>query len=132
MQLILITLHTIGSKYMLGIGGVFAVFSSFIFRCSVFLFLDALFFFLLLVDLSKASLLLLAQFTLSSSLVSQHKVASNIALGMAQLGPSLTLDMMVEALAINRRRNSFGCEPGWSRCVASPASRWSSTTTWYS
>ncbi|XP_076049430.1 uncharacterized protein LOC143030149 [Oratosquilla oratoria] len=30
---------------------------------------------------------------------------------MAQLGPSLTLDMMVEVLAINRRRNSFGCEP---------------------
>ncbi|XP_076050828.1 3-hydroxy-3-methylglutaryl-coenzyme A reductase-like [Oratosquilla oratoria] len=30
----------------------------------------------------------------------QHEVAFNIALGMARLGPSLTLDMMVETLVI--------------------------------
>ncbi|XP_068245699.1 3-hydroxy-3-methylglutaryl-coenzyme A reductase-like isoform X3 [Palaemon carinicauda] len=97
-------LHKIGSKYILGIAGLFAVFSSFVFSCSVIKLLDsdvsdlkdALFFFLLLVDLSKASLL--AQFALTSS--SQTEVHTNIACGMARLGPSLTLDTIVEALVI--------------------------------
>lgn len=57
---------------------------------------DALFFLLLLVDLSRTSLL--AQFALSSS--SQTEVYTNIAYGMARLGPSLTLDTIVEALVI--------------------------------
>ncbi|XP_037796115.1 3-hydroxy-3-methylglutaryl-coenzyme A reductase-like [Penaeus monodon] len=98
------TLHRIGSKYIVGIAGLFAVFSSFVFCCSVIKLLDsdvsdlkdALFFFLLLVDLSKASLL--AQFALSSS--NQTEVHTNIACGMARLGPSLTLDTIVEALVI--------------------------------
>lgn len=97
-------LHRIGSKYILGIAGLFAVFSSFVFSCAVIKLLDsdvsdlkdALFFFLLLVDLSKASLL--AQFALTSS--SQTEVHTNIACGMARLGPSLTLDTLVEALVI--------------------------------
>ena len=57
---------------------------------------DALFFLLLLVDLSRTSLL--AQFALSAS--SQTEVCTNIAFGMARLGPSLTLDTIVEALVI--------------------------------
>lgn len=57
---------------------------------------DALFFLLLLVDLSRTSLL--AQFALSSS--SQTEVCTNIAYGMARLGPSVTLDTIVEALVI--------------------------------
>ncbi|XP_071541636.1 3-hydroxy-3-methylglutaryl-coenzyme A reductase isoform X1 [Panulirus ornatus] len=97
-------LHRIGSKYIVGIAGLFVVFSSFVFSCSVIKLLDsdvsdlkdALFFFLLLVDLSRASLL--AQFALSSS--SQTEVHTNIAYGMARLGPSLTLDTIVEALVI--------------------------------
>ncbi|XP_042216552.1 3-hydroxy-3-methylglutaryl-coenzyme A reductase-like isoform X2 [Homarus americanus] len=97
-------LHRIGSKYIVGIAGLFVVFSSFVFSCSVIKLLDsdvsdlkdALFFFLLLVDLSRASLL--AQFALSSS--NQIEVHTNIAFGMARLGPSLTLDTIVEALVI--------------------------------
>lgn len=57
---------------------------------------DALFFFLLLIDLSKATLL--AQFALSSS--SQAEVQQNIARGMALLGPTITLDTIVETLVI--------------------------------
>lgn len=57
---------------------------------------DALFFFLLLIDLSKAAIL--AQFALNAS--NQEEVKNNIARGMAILGPSLTLDTTVEALVI--------------------------------
>lgn len=60
-------------------------------------FRDALFFFLLLIDLTKATLL--AQFALSSS--SQPEVKSNIARGMALLGPTITLDTIVETLVIS-------------------------------
>ena len=60
-------------------------------------FRDALFFFLLLIDLSKASLL--AQFALSAS--NQEEVKCNIARGMALLGPTLTLDTIVETLVIS-------------------------------
>ncbi|XP_063878280.1 3-hydroxy-3-methylglutaryl-coenzyme A reductase-like isoform X2 [Scylla paramamosain] len=98
------TLHRLGSKYILGVAGLVVVFSSFVFSCSVIKLLDsdvsdlkdALFFLLLLVDLSRTSLL--AQFALSSS--SQTEVCTNIAYGMARLGPSLTLDTIVEALVI--------------------------------
>ncbi|KAJ4434412.1 3-hydroxy-3-methylglutaryl-coenzyme A reductase, partial [Periplaneta americana] len=57
---------------------------------------DALFFFLLLIDLSKATLL--AQFALSSR--SQDEVKHNIARGIAMLGPTITLDTVVETLVI--------------------------------
>ncbi|KAL3227810.1 hypothetical protein MRX96_003766 [Rhipicephalus microplus] len=57
---------------------------------------EALPFFLLLIDLSKAGLL--AQFALSSS--SQEEVRENIARGMAVLGPTITLDTIVETLVI--------------------------------
>ena len=55
-----------------------------------------MFFFLLLIDLSKATLL--AQFALSSC--SQDEVKHNIARGIAMLGPSITLDTVVETLVI--------------------------------
>lgn len=57
---------------------------------------DALFFFLLLIDLSKTSLL--AQYALSSS--TQEEVRHNIARGLALLGPTITLDTIVETLVI--------------------------------
>ncbi|XP_063225031.1 3-hydroxy-3-methylglutaryl-coenzyme A reductase isoform X2 [Bacillus rossius redtenbacheri] len=97
-------LHKLGSKYILGIAGLFTVFSSFVFSSSVINLLrsdvsdlkDALFFFLLLIDLSKATLL--AQFALSAR--SHSEVKQNIARGMAILGPTITLDTLVETLVI--------------------------------
>lgn len=97
-------LQKLGSKYILGIAGLFTVFSSFVFSSSVINFLgsdisdlkDALFFFLLLIDLSKATVL--AQFALSSQ--SQDEVKHNIAHGLAMLGPTITLDTVVETLVI--------------------------------
>jgi hydroxymethylglutaryl-CoA reductase (NADPH) len=59
-------------------------------------FRDALFFFLLLIDLSKATVL--AQFALSSR--NQDEVKHNIAHGIAMLGPTITLDTVVETLVI--------------------------------
>lgn len=96
-------LHKMGSKYILGIAGLFTVFSSFVFTSTVVNFLqievsdlkDTLFFFLLLIDLSKAGKL--AQFALSGS---KQEVKSNIATGMSLLGPSITLDTIVETLVI--------------------------------
>ncbi|XP_015601049.1 3-hydroxy-3-methylglutaryl-coenzyme A reductase [Cephus cinctus] len=97
-------LHKLGSKYILGIAGLFTVFSSFVFTSSVVNFgqsdisdlKDALFFFLLLIDLSKAAVL--AQLALNSR--SQEEVRANIARGMSLLGPSITLDTLVETLLI--------------------------------
>lgn len=97
-------LHRLGSKYILGIAGLFTVFSSFVFSSTVINFMhgdisdlrDALFFFLLLIDLSKATLL--AEFALNSS--SPDEVKHNIAKGMAKLGPTITLDTLVETLVI--------------------------------
>ena len=60
------------------------------------LYSEALPFFLLLVDLGKASAL--ARFTLSSA--SQDEVQANIASGMAIIGPAITLDAIVETLVI--------------------------------
>uniref|UniRef100_A0A672MRE2 3-hydroxy-3-methylglutaryl coenzyme A reductase n=1 Tax=Sinocyclocheilus grahami TaxID=75366 RepID=A0A672MRE2_SINGR len=57
---------------------------------------EALPFFLLLIDLSKACTL--AKFALSSN--SQEEVRENIAQGMAILGPTFTLDAVVECLVI--------------------------------
>ncbi|XP_060091802.1 3-hydroxy-3-methylglutaryl-Coenzyme A reductase [Heteronotia binoei] len=97
-------LRQLGSKYILGIAGLFTIFSSFVFSTVVIHFLDkeltglneALPFFLLLIDLSRASAL--AKFALSSS--SQDEVRDNISRGMAILGPTFTLDALVECLVI--------------------------------
>ncbi|XP_078531364.1 3-hydroxy-3-methylglutaryl-Coenzyme A reductase [Lissotriton helveticus] len=97
-------LRQLGSKYILGIAGLFTIFSSFVFSTVVIHFLDkeltglneALPFFLLLIDLSRASAL--AKFALSSN--SQDEVRINIARGMAILGPTFTLDALVECLVI--------------------------------
>ncbi|GLV35860.1 HMG Coenzyme A reductase [Carabus blaptoides fortunei] len=98
-------LRKLNSKYILIISGLFTVFSSFIFTTTLINFLqmevtelkDALFFFLLLIDLSKTSLL--AQFALSSS--NQQDIKNNIAKGMSILGPTITLDMVVETLLLS-------------------------------
>ncbi|KAK5852269.1 hypothetical protein PBY51_023751 [Eleginops maclovinus] len=97
-------LRQLGSKYILGIAGLFTVFSSFVFSTVVIHFFgkeltglnEALPFFLLLIDLSKASTL--AKFALSSN--SQEEVRENISQGMAILGPTFTLDALVECLVI--------------------------------
>jgi hydroxymethylglutaryl-CoA reductase (NADPH) len=60
-------------------------------------FRDALFFFVLVLDLSKASVL--AQFALSST--NQKELNNNIARGMALLGPTMTLDTIVGTLVIS-------------------------------
>lgn len=57
---------------------------------------DALFFFILLIDLSKA--VILAQLAMSGS--NQEEVKKNIARGMELLGPTISLDTMVESLVI--------------------------------
>uniref|UniRef100_H3D7J1 3-hydroxy-3-methylglutaryl coenzyme A reductase n=1 Tax=Tetraodon nigroviridis TaxID=99883 RepID=H3D7J1_TETNG len=98
------SLRQLGSKYILGIAGLFTVFSSFIFSTVVIHFFgkeltglnEALPFFLLLIDLSKACAL--AKFALSSN--SQEEVRENISKGMAILGPTFTLDALVECLVI--------------------------------
>lgn len=59
-------------------------------------FSEALPFFLLLVDLSKASAL--ARFSLTAA--NQDQLQKNIGRGMAIIGPSITLDAIVETLAI--------------------------------
>ncbi|XP_028833160.1 3-hydroxy-3-methylglutaryl-CoA reductase a [Denticeps clupeoides] len=97
-------LRQLGSKYILGIAGLFTIFSSFVFSTVVIHFLDkeltglneALPFFLMLIDLSKACAL--AKYALSSN--SQDEVRDNIARGMAVLGPTFTLDALVECLVI--------------------------------
>ncbi|XP_058059840.1 3-hydroxy-3-methylglutaryl-coenzyme A reductase [Anopheles bellator] len=97
-------LQKLGSKYILGIAGLFTVFSSFIFTSTVLNFLgcevsdlkDALFLFLLLIDLSKAGIL--AQLALCGA--NQSEVTRNIARGMEVLGPALSLDTLVETLVI--------------------------------
>ncbi|CAL7946381.1 unnamed protein product [Xylocopa violacea] len=97
-------LQRLGSKYILGIAGLFTVFSSVVFTSSVVNFgrsdisdlKDALFFFLLIIDLSKAAIL--AQLALSSR--NQEEVRANIARGMSLLGPTITLDTLVETLLI--------------------------------
>ncbi|XP_043967581.1 3-hydroxy-3-methylglutaryl-coenzyme A reductase-like [Gambusia affinis] len=98
------SLRQLGSKYILGIAGLFTIFSSFVFSTVVIHFFDkeltglneALPFFLLLIDLSKACTL--AKFALSSN--SQDEVRENIGTGMAVLGPTFTLDALVECLLI--------------------------------
>ncbi|XP_034484795.1 3-hydroxy-3-methylglutaryl-coenzyme A reductase [Drosophila innubila] len=98
------SLHRLGSKYVLGIAGLFTVFSSFIFTTAIIKFLgsdisdlkDALFFLLLVIDLSNSGRL--AQLALSGS--SQAEVTQNIARGLELLGPAISLDTIVEALLV--------------------------------
>lgn len=98
------SLRQLGSKYILGIAGLFTVFSSFVFSTVVIHIFgkeltglnEALPFFLLLIDLSKACAL--AKFALSSN--SQEEVRENISKGMGILGPTFTLDALVECLVI--------------------------------
>nr|QYV43153.1 HMGR1 [Colaphellus bowringi] len=97
-------LQKLGSKYILGFAGLFVVFSSFVFTSAVLNILqielvdlkDALFFFLLLIDLSKAAKL--AQYALTSS--NEGEISKNIARGVSVLGPTITLDTIVETLVI--------------------------------
>ncbi|KYN02273.1 PREDICTED: 3-hydroxy-3-methylglutaryl-coenzyme A reductase [Cyphomyrmex costatus] len=97
-------LQKMGSKYILGIAGLFTVFSSVVFTSTVINFgrsdvadlKDALFFFLLIIDLTKAGTL--AQYALSSR--NQEEVKANIARGVSLLGPGITLDTLVETLVI--------------------------------
>lgn len=98
------SLHKLGSKYILGVAGLFTVFSSFVFTSTIMNFFrsdvadlkDALFFFLLLIDISKIAAL--AQFAMSAK--SQDEIKNNISRGMGLLGPSITLDTIVETLVI--------------------------------
>ncbi|XP_052891004.1 3-hydroxy-3-methylglutaryl-coenzyme A reductase [Anopheles moucheti] len=97
-------LHKLGSKYILGLAALFALFSSFIFTTTVLNILgceisdlkDALFLFLLLIDLSRAGIL--AQLALCGA--NQSEVTTNIARGMEVFGPAMSLDTLVEALVI--------------------------------
>ncbi|KMZ05371.1 uncharacterized protein Dsimw501_GD21034, isoform B [Drosophila simulans] len=98
------SLHRLGSKYVLGIAGLFTVFSSFIFTTAIIKFLgsdiselkDALFFLLLVIDLSNSGRL--AQLALSGS--NQAEVTQNIARGLELLGPAISLDTIVEVLLV--------------------------------
>ncbi|GFO36479.1 3-hydroxy-3-methylglutaryl coenzyme a reductase [Plakobranchus ocellatus] len=97
-------LRKLGSKYLLGLAGVFTIFSSFIFSIAIANLLvsnldginQALPFFLLLVDLSKAGSL--ARISLTAE--NQDALHANIGRGMAVIGPAITLDAIVETLAI--------------------------------
>ncbi|XP_054707753.1 3-hydroxy-3-methylglutaryl-coenzyme A reductase-like [Uloborus diversus] len=100
-------LNKLGSTYLVGIGVLFTVFClvpCFVFSTTISNLWEgdftelkkALPFFFLLMDLTKAGLL--AQFALSSS--TQEEVRENIAQGMSILGPTITLDTIVETLVI--------------------------------
>lgn len=94
----------LGSKCLYGISGTLMITSSLLLTLvlvkvvggNVALLTDALPFFLLLVDLSKACVL--AKYALKSK--SQDEVQSNIAEGIAVLGPAITLDTICELLVI--------------------------------
>lgn len=98
-------LRKLDCNYILFISGLFTVFSSFIFSSVAISFLeieisdlkDAIFFFLLLIDLSKISQL--AQYALSSK--NPEDIRNNIAKGMSILGPNITLDTVVETLLLS-------------------------------
>uniref|UniRef100_A0A7N6BI29 3-hydroxy-3-methylglutaryl-coenzyme A reductase n=1 Tax=Anabas testudineus TaxID=64144 RepID=A0A7N6BI29_ANATE len=91
-------LRQLGSKYILGIAGLFTVFSSFVFSTVVIHFFGKE---LTVEPYGKVCSLLscaLAKFALSSN--SQEEVRENISQGMAILGPTFTLDALVECLVI--------------------------------
>uniref|UniRef100_A0AAY4A5B4 3-hydroxy-3-methylglutaryl-coenzyme A reductase n=1 Tax=Denticeps clupeoides TaxID=299321 RepID=A0AAY4A5B4_9TELE len=70
-------LRQLGSKYILGIAGLFTIFSSFVFKSPLKMSISFFFFF-----------------------HNQDEVRDNIARGMAVLGPTFTLDALVECLVI--------------------------------
>ncbi|XP_031621372.1 3-hydroxy-3-methylglutaryl-coenzyme A reductase [Contarinia nasturtii] len=98
-------LNKIGSKYIPITAGLFIIFSNFIFTSMILNFLggevsdlkDALFFFLLLIDLRRVGAF--AQFVFSGA--SQSEVVDNISRGMEILGPALSLDSIVTTLIIS-------------------------------
>ncbi|KAK4017974.1 3-hydroxy-3-methylglutaryl-coenzyme A reductase [Daphnia magna] len=100
------SLHRSHSRFVLSLAGLFTVFSSFVFTCSVVNVMqsdlsdlkDALFFFLLLIDVVKACTL--AYWSLSCSVRNAAEVSLCISQGMAVLGPAITLDTLVETLVI--------------------------------
>lgn len=97
-------IRQLGSKYLLGISGSLTIFSSFVFTVVIVKVFssdlsglnEAIPFFLLLVDLSKACEL--AKYALKSK--TQEEVQKNIAEGIAVIGPVITLDSICEALVI--------------------------------
>lgn len=97
-------LRKLGSKYLVGMSCLFAIFSSFVFSVVVVNMAgndltglnEALPFFLLLVDLSKASAL--AKFALTCT--DRNQIVQSISIGMSAVGPALTLDALVEVLVI--------------------------------
>ncbi|XP_061172948.1 3-hydroxy-3-methylglutaryl-coenzyme A reductase-like [Saccostrea echinata] len=97
-------LRRFGTRYLLGISGIFTVSSSLVFSIAIIKMFgndlsgltEALPFFLLLIDLSKACAL--ARFALNSK--SQEEVQENIAHGMSIHGPVMTLDAICEILVI--------------------------------
>lgn len=97
-------IRQLGSKYLLGISGSLTIFSSFVFTVVIVKVFssdlsglhEALPFFLLLVDLSKACAL--AKYALKSK--TQDEVQKNIAEGIAVIGPAITLDSICEVLVI--------------------------------
>ena len=99
-----ITLKKLGSLQILGIAGLFVVFSSFIFTSMLLNIFhinlsdlkDALFLFLLPIDFSKTTVL--ARLALNAN--NEGEIKLNIAKGISLLGPGITLDMIVETLLI--------------------------------
>lgn len=97
-------IRQLGSKYLLGISGSLMIISSFVltavivkvFGGNISGLSEALPFFLLLVDLSKACAL--AQYALKSK--TQEEVQKNIAEGISSIGPAITLDSICEVLVI--------------------------------
>ncbi|XP_078313905.1 3-hydroxy-3-methylglutaryl-coenzyme A reductase-like [Crassostrea virginica] len=97
-------LRRFGTKYLLGISGIFTVSSSLVFSIAIIKMFgndlsgltEALPFFLMLIDLTKACAM--ARFALNSK--SQEEVQRNIAQGMSIHGPVMTLDAIVEVLVI--------------------------------
>lgn len=100
-------LNKLGSTFLVTIGVIYAILClvpCFVFSTNIAYVLEgdfselkrALPFYFLLMDITKAGLL--AQFALSSS--TQEEVRENIAQGMSILGPTITLDTIVETLVI--------------------------------
>ncbi|OQV11743.1 3-hydroxy-3-methylglutaryl-coenzyme A reductase [Hypsibius exemplaris] len=98
-------MSALGSKYLLGLVGLLCIFFSISFSASFVHLLgyelhglsDSLPFFLLLLDLSKVTAL--AKYALSSSNQSAS-IKETVARGVAILGPTLTLDTLVQVLVI--------------------------------
>lgn len=92
-------------NFILGVATIFTAFSGVVFNCAILFVLGgvvsdlikALPFFLLMTDLSKVGTL--TRVALSASM--QHEVRNKIAIGMSDLGPTITLDTIAGTLAIS-------------------------------